>query len=65
MKQKRVMRASSLVSDRHSYYKQMAKEKGLIVKKNQFTVGWTIILPNGSTYSAKDNADMIAYVKGY
>ena len=61
------MRASNnLVSDRrNSYYQQMGKKKGLIVKKNQFTVGWNITLPNGSTYSAKDNADMVDYVKGY
>lgn len=42
-----------------------ARTKDLTVRKNSQAVGWCVMLPNGSTYNPKTDADLIEYVKGY
>ncbi len=42
-----------------------ARKKGLRVMKNTFLTGWSIELPNGSSYHAKTDHDMITYIQGY
>ena len=42
-----------------------ARKKGLEIKKNQFTNGYNVSMPNGTNYHAKDDVDLISYVKDY
>lgn len=42
-----------------------AKRKGITVRRNIWTTGWSIGLPNGGTYHAKTTDDMIDYVNHY
>jgi len=42
-----------------------ARTKDLTVRKNSQAIGWCVMLPNGSTYNAKTDQDMVEYVKGY
>ena len=42
-----------------------ARTKDLTVRKNSQAIGWCVMLPNGSTYNAKTDQDMVEYLKGY
>ena len=55
-------------SDNNAQLKRIiiqARTKDLTVRKNSQAVGWCVMLPNGSTYNPKTDADLIEYVKGY
>ena len=42
-----------------------ARAKDLTVRRNVFHGGWSVQLPNGCTYNAKTDVDLVEYVKGY
>ena len=44
---------------------ELASKKGLVVKKNLLQAGWSITLPNGGSYCANTDSDMVKYVQGY
>jgi hypothetical protein len=44
---------------------ELAHKKGLVVEKNIFVAGYSIALPNGSSYHAPTRADMVKFVRGY
>lgn len=41
------------------------KKKGLRIQQNLFDKGYCVLLPNGGTYQAKDEKDLLSYIKGY
>jgi hypothetical protein len=43
----------------------LAQKKGLTIRRNMFSKGWSVGLPNGSAYMATTYADLCAYVRGY
>jgi hypothetical protein len=48
-----------------THYKLKARQKGLSLWRNQFSSGWSIIMPGGSTYHAHTDDDMVAFVSDY
>jgi hypothetical protein len=43
----------------------LAQKKGLLVRRNSFKGGWCLTLPNGASYHATTDSDLIKYVREY
>lgn len=41
------------------------KKKGLRIQQNLFDKGFCVLLPNGATYQAKDEKDLLSYIRSY
>jgi hypothetical protein len=44
---------------------QQGKEKGLEIRKNSFTKGYSITMPYGTTHSVETDIELSKFVAGY
>jgi hypothetical protein len=48
-----------------AYYRTYARNKGLSLWRNQFTIGWSIVMPGGGAYHAHTDDDMIVFLNKF
>lgn len=53
------------ISKRMKFALHAAYQKGLVVKRNAMTIGWTIVLPSGRVFNARNLDEMTQYVDEY